>query len=213
MQLTVAVIGAAHGLKGEVRLDVRTDNPERRFAVGGMLETDPAEAGPLTIERTREYKGATYVVFEECHDRTTAEQLRGVLLTVETDEDEVVEEDAWYEHELVGLEVLDPDGYTLGEVIALETLPAQDILVVREPDGIVTRVPFVHEIVTDVDLEDGCVVVEAPAGLFSEEDIVVSQDQESSVQGEESGAQGEESGSRGSSHVDPEERSLEGNLS
>ncbi len=171
MQLTVAKIGAPHGLKGEVRLDVRTDVPERRLAVGTMLETDPQEAGPLTIERTREYKDATYVIFSECRDRTGAEALRGISLVVETDEEEEIEEDAWYSHELVGLEVLDSDGYTLGEVIALEPMPAQDLLVVREPDGIITRVPFVKEIVTEVDIDDGCIVVDAPAGLFSDEEL------------------------------------------
>lgn len=107
MQLTVAVIGAPHGLKGELRLDVRTDQPERRLGIGAMLETDPQEAGPLTVARTREYKGAVYAMFSECTDRTMAERLRGVKLTVETDEDDYVEEDAFYEHELVGLEVLD----------------------------------------------------------------------------------------------------------
>lgn len=173
MQLTVAIIGAPHGLKGEVRLDVRTDSPQRRFSPGGMLETDPQEAGPLTVVRSREYKDSLYVMFEECRDRTAAENLRGVKLVVESDEDEETESDAWYEHELVGLEVLDPDGYTLGEVIALETMPVQDLLVVKEPDGIITRVPFVREIVTEVDIDDSCVVVKAPPGLFSDEEIVV----------------------------------------
>ncbi len=172
MQLVVAVIGAAHGLKGEVRLDVRTDSPERRFAVGTMLETDPAEAGPLTVTRTREYKGATYVMFAECRDRTAAEHLRGVTLTVETDEDEYVEPDAWYAHELVGLEVLDTDGYTLGEVIGLEPMPAQDLIVVREVDGTVTRVPFVRDIVVEVDPDDHCIVVNPPGGLFGSDDDV-----------------------------------------
>ncbi|MBE6484756.1 MAG: ribosome maturation factor RimM [Actinomycetaceae bacterium] len=173
MQLTVAVIGAAHGLKGEVRLDVRTDIPERRLAPGTMLETDPAEVGPLTVERTRQYKGATYALFAECHNRTAAEQIRGVKLTVETDEDEIEEDDAWYAHELVGLEVLDPEGYTLGEVIGLEPMPAQDLLVVREPDGLIARVPMVREIVTEVDLDDGCVVVDAPPGLFSDDELII----------------------------------------
>ena len=183
MQLTVAIIGAPHGLKGEVRLDVRTDVPERRLAVGTMLETDPQEAGPLTIERSRENKGATNVLFSECRDRTGAEAVRGISLVVETDEEEEIEEDAWYSHELVGLEVLDPDGYTLGEVIALEPMPAQDLLVVREPDGIITRVPFVKEIVTEVDIDDGCIVVDAPAGLFSDEELE-DDDVEESVNGE-----------------------------
>ncbi|RTE49487.1 ribosome maturation factor RimM [Actinobaculum sp. 352] len=173
MQLTVAVIGAAHGLKGEVRLDVRTDIPERRLAPGTMLETDPAEVGPLTVERTRQYKGATYATFVECHNRTAAEQIRGVKLTVETDEDEIEEDDAWYAHELVGLEVLDPEGYTLGEVIGLEPMPAQDLLVVREPDGLIARVPMAREIVTEVDLDDGCVVVDAPPGLFSDDELII----------------------------------------
>ena len=152
MQLTVAVIGSPRGLKGEVRLDVRTDQPERRLAPGTMLETDPAEVGPLTLVRARQYKGGTYAVFAECSDRTMAERLRGIRLTVETDEDEYVEDDAWYEHELVGLEALDPEGRTL----------------VREQDGGLVRVPLVREIVTEVDLEGGRVVIDAPGGLFSE---------------------------------------------
>lgn len=167
MRLTVAIIGAAHGLKGEVRLDVRTDQPERRLTAGSALETEPAEFGPLTVVRTREYKGATYVLFEECVDRTQAERLRGIKLVVETDEDEVIEEDAFYEHELLGLEVLDLEGYTLGEITGLEHFPAQDLLVVREPDGTMSRIPFVKEIVTEVDLDDNCIVVDAPKGLFA----------------------------------------------
>ncbi|MFG6285839.1 ribosome maturation factor RimM [Actinotignum schaalii] len=172
MQLTVAIIGAPHGLKGEVRLDVRTDSPARRLAVGTQLETDPADFGPLTITRTREYRGVTYALFAESTTRDTAEALRGVRLVVETDEDEP-EEDAYYAHELRGLEVLDPEGYELGIITGLENGPAQDILVVREPDGRITRVPFVREIVTAVDLDDHCIVVDAPAGLFSEDDMIV----------------------------------------
>lgn len=172
MQLNVAIIGAAHGLKGEVKLDVRTDSPERRLAVGSILETDPADVGPLTIERTRTYKDITYVTFAEVSDRSAAEKLRGVKLIIESDEDEG-EGEAWFAHELKGLEALDPDGYELGTVIDVETNPSQDILVIREPDGVITRVPFVSEIVTDVDLEDNCVVIDAPPGLFSEDEIVV----------------------------------------
>lgn len=167
MQLIVAIIGAAHGLKGEVKLDVRTDIPERRLAPGTMVETDPPECGPLTIVRTREYKGSTFAVFAECRDRTAAEALRGISLVVESDEDEEIEEDAWYPHELIGLEVLDTDGYTLGEVVALEPMPSQDLIVVRELDGTMTRVPFVKEIVVEVDPEDHCIVVDAPHGLFA----------------------------------------------
>lgn len=176
MQLTVAILGAAHGLKGEMKLDVRTDIPEVRLAVGATLETDPPEAGPLTVARTRQYKGMTYALFTECHDRATAEGLRGVRLVIETDEEENVEEGAYYTHELVGLEALDPDGYTLGTISGVEHMPGHDILVVREPDGIIARVPFVEQIVTEVDVDDGCVIIDAPGGIFSDDELVISEE-------------------------------------
>ncbi|MDO5026134.1 MAG: ribosome maturation factor RimM [Trueperella sp.] len=172
MLLTVAVIGPAHGLKGEVKLDVRTDAPAQRLAVGNTLETDPPELGPLTIAAHREYRGASYVRFVECADRTAAEALRGARLVIESDEDDA-EADAWFPHELIDLEVLDPEGYELGTVTGLEPMPGHDLLVVREPDGVITRVPFVSAIVKEVDLEDNCVVVDPPPGLFSEEEIVI----------------------------------------
>ena len=178
MQLVVAIIGPAHGLKGEVKLDVRTDSPQQRLAIGSVLETDPAQAGPLTITNFREYKGSVFVKFAQLADRTAAESVRGVKLVIETDEDEFEEEDAWYPHELRGLEALDPEGYELGIVEDLIIMPAQDILVVREPDGRIVQVPFVQEIVTDVDIDDHCVVIDAPPGLFSEEELEISDDAE-----------------------------------
>lgn len=165
MQLIVATVGSAQGLKGEVKLNLRTDAPERRLAVGTMLETDPPELGPVTIASTREYKGMTYVRFEEYSDRNGAEALRGTKLVIESDEDEA-EEDAWFPHELIGLEALDPEGYELGTVSGLEPGQMQDLLLVTDPTGEVVRVPFVKAIVTDVDIDDHCVVIDAPIGLF-----------------------------------------------
>ena len=165
MQLIVAVVGSAQGLKGEVKLDIRTDSPERRLAVGSMLETDPAELGPVTIAATREYKGMTYARFAEYSDRNGAEALRGAKLVIESDEDES-EEDAWFPHELIGLEALDPDGYELGTVSGLEPGEMQDLLLVTDPTGELVRVPFVKAIVTEVDIDDHCVVIDAPTGLF-----------------------------------------------
>ena len=146
---------------------MRTDSPDKRLAAGTTLETDPADMGPLTIKRIRTYKDAHYLMFEEVTDRTGAERLRGTELVVETDEEEGRDDDEWYAHELVGLEVLDPDGYTLGTVAELQMMPSQDLMIVREDNGTLTPVPFVKEIVTEIDPEDNCVVVDAPAGLFS----------------------------------------------
>ena len=123
MLLTVAVIGPARALKGEVRLDIRTDDPEGRLAPGAVLPTAPADAGPLTVTRLRFDGSRWFAVFAEAGDRTAAEALRGVRLLVETD-DEDAEDDAWYAHELIGLRAVRrlPDGSaeTLGEVVDLE---------------------------------------------------------------------------------------------
>ncbi|GAA1623377.1 ribosome maturation factor RimM [Georgenia ruanii] len=172
MLLTVAIIGAPHGLKGEVRLDLRTDDPARRLAVGNVLETDPADAGPLTVVRTRESKDATYALFEEAHDRTGAESLRGVRLVVESDEDEGDDDEGWYPHQLVGLRVVHVDGRELGIVADLEHLPAQDVLVVTEPDGAEARVPFVAELVPEVDTDAGTITLDPPRGLFAADPAV-----------------------------------------
>ena len=168
MLLTVAVIGAPHGLRGEVRLDLRTDDPARRLAVGNVLETEPADAGPLTVIRARTAPdGATFVIFDQARDRTSAETLRGVRLVVESDEDEGDEDEGWYPHELVGLRAFHVDGRELGTVAGLEHLPAQDVLVVTEPDGNEARVPFVAELVPDVDPSAGTVTIDPPRGLFA----------------------------------------------
>lgn len=165
MQLTVATIGRAHGLKGEVALDLRTEMPEERLAVGTVLATEPAAAGPLTVVRTRVQTGRWFVTFAEASDRTAAEGLRGVELVVDAPASD--EDDAWYPHELVGLRAERPDGSLVGEVIGLEHLPAQDALIVREPDGARTLVPFVRAIVPVVDVSVGRVVVDPPAGLLA----------------------------------------------
>jgi 16S rRNA processing protein RimM len=177
MQLTVARIGRAHGLRGEVALDLRTDNPEARLAVGQVLATDPAAAGPLTVARTRDQHGRWFVTFAEVTDRTGAEALQGVELVIDPAQDE--EEDAWYPHELVGLRADHVDGRLLGTVAGLEHLPAHDVLVlVEEGSGARTLVPFVRAIVPVVDVPGGRVVLDPPGGLLASdaENLVVSEE-------------------------------------
>lgn len=166
MQLTVARIGRAHGMRGEVALDLRSDAPEERFAVGAVVRTVPASAGPLTVERTRNLTGRWFVLFEGVLDRTAAEALRGVELVIDSDDVDTADEDAWYPHQLAGLRVEHVDGRTLGEVLDIEHLPAHDMLVIREPSGARTLVPFVHAIVPVVDVAGGRVVLDPPGGLL-----------------------------------------------
>ncbi|MBO0900734.1 ribosome maturation factor RimM [Cellulomonas sp. zg-ZUI222] len=167
MLLTVARVGRPHGLRGEVALDVRTDVPQERLVVGARFVTEPAAAGPLEIAHVREAQGRWYVTFAQADDRTAAEGLRGVELLVDSDED-TDDDDGWYPHELAGLRAEHvADGRPLGEVVGLEHLPAHDVLVLREPDGARTLVPFVEAIVPVVDVAGGRVVLDPPGGLLA----------------------------------------------
>ncbi|WP_062287261.1 ribosome maturation factor RimM [Demequina phytophila] len=168
MRLTVARIGRAHGLKGEVSVELRTDIPEDRLVPGEVFATEPAAAGPLTVARVRVQSGRWYVQFEELRTREDAEAARGVELTIDGAESD--EEDAWFVHQLVGLAAVRPDGSPLGEVVDLVSMPAQDLLVVKQPGGHRAMIPFVEEFVPEVDLEGGRVVLTPPYGLLAGEE-------------------------------------------
>lgn len=162
--VVVGIIGPARGLKGEVALDIRTDSPEERLAPGTVVSTTSDEFPELTLERLSYLKGRAYVFFHEINTREEAEAIRGVSLTAE----ELLEDDAWYPRELVGLAAVDPGGNELGRVLNLEIGGAQDQLVI-DHQGRSVRVPFVRALVPEVDLEAGRVVIDPPGGLFDEE--------------------------------------------
>jgi 16S rRNA processing protein RimM len=174
MRLVVARIGRAHGIRGEVTVEVRTDAPGQRLAPGAVLHVpdggrrrELAAAGQpttLTVTGHRDHNGILLLRFAEVADRAAAEALRDTLLEADVPE-EPDEDDAWYEHELLGLSVVDPGGARLGEVSGLQHMPAQDLLVVRTPLG-ERLVPFVRAIVPVVDVAGGVVVVDPPGGLL-----------------------------------------------
>jgi len=171
MRLVVARIGRAHGIRGEVSIEVRTDVPERRFVPGAVLHVaDRASGVPATLTLTgvRDHNGTLLLRFAEVPDRTAAEALRDVLLEADVPE-EPEEADAWYDHQLVGLRAETPDGETIGAVVAVEHPPAQDLLVIRQVDGSDALVPFVRAIVPEIDVPAGRVVIDAPPGLLDGE--------------------------------------------
>ena len=167
MQLVVGRIARAHGIGGEVAVEVRTDSPDLRFAPGAVIETDPAERGPLTVERARWHSGRLLVAFAGVADRTTAESLRNTLLVADSASSPSVEgEDEYWDHQLVDLAVAAVDGSPLGTVAEVLHPPGGDLLVVRRPDGAELLIPFVRAIVPTVDLDAGRVVVDPPEGLL-----------------------------------------------
>jgi 16S rRNA processing protein RimM len=169
MQVVVGRVGRAHGVRGEVVVEVRTDEPGRRFASGAALHTEPGAAGPLTVAHAREHSGRLVVAFAQVSDRTAAEALRGTLLLADVDPGEQAGPDEFYDHQLVGLRARTRAGEDVGEVVAVEHGGAQDLLVVRRPGGAEALVPFVAAIVPEVDLQTGVVVLDPPAGLLDPE--------------------------------------------
>lgn len=193
MQLVVARIGRAHGIKGEVTVEVRTDEPELRLAPGAVLATDPASTGPLTIATGRVHSGRLLLRFEGVTDRTAAEALRNTLLIAEIDPEELPEgEDEYYDHQLIDLDVVTEDGTEVGRITEISHLPSQDLFIVERPDGSEVMVPFVEEIVSEIDLEEQRAVITPPPGLIDDRAEIASSREEP---GEESAEEpGDESG-------------------
>ncbi|MEU6017267.1 ribosome maturation factor RimM [Streptomyces sp. NPDC047515] len=174
MQLVVARIGRAHGIKGEVTVEVRTDEPELRLAPGAVLATEPAGAGPLTIETGRVHSGRLLLRFEGVRDRTAAETLRNTLLIAEVDPAELPEDpEEFYDHQLMDLDVVLADGTGIGRITEITHLPSQDLFIVERPDGSEVMIPFVEEIVTEIDLAEQRAVIAPPPGLIDESQAVI----------------------------------------
>jgi 16S rRNA processing protein RimM len=168
VDVVVGRIGRPHGLRGEVTVAVSTDDPEQRFAPGAVLETDPAGRGPLTVSGMRRSGPVLVIGFDGVTDRDAAEALRGTLLTLDSSVLPVPDDpEEFYDHQLIGLSVLDRSDAVLGTVVEVWHPPASPVLVVDRPDGSQELVPFVSAIVPVVDLDAGRLVVEPPDGMFS----------------------------------------------
>lgn len=166
MELVVGRVIRAHGIKGETVVEIRTDDPDGRFTPGAVFRTEPAGAGPLTVRTVRRHQGRLLVAFAGVTGRAAAESLRGVRLLVEAVDESAAGED-YYDQQLVGLRAVTRAGDQVGEIVEVLHLPAQDVLVVRRPERDAdVLVPFVRDIVPDVDLAGGRVVLTPPPGLL-----------------------------------------------
>lgn len=171
-QLRVGRLVKAHGLKGAIKLELYTDDPEGRFVPGATFtlqvpESSPWHGKPLTVREFKWMNSHPVAFFEGVDDRDAAEGLLRAILWVDEDaQASPVEEDAWFDHQLVGLDVV-RDGVVVGRVARVDHLPAQDLLIVKVRDDEIL-VPFVKAIVPEVDVAAGRLIVTPPAGLFED---------------------------------------------
>jgi len=171
-QLRVGRLTKAHGLKGAIKLELFTDDPGRRFVPGAVFTLQVPTGSPwhgktLELVELRWYNQHAVGFFKDVPDREAAEALAKAILWIDQDDEEQPdEEDAWYDHQLVGLAVV-RDGEKIGTITRLEHLPAQDLLIVKTPAGEV-MIPFVKAIVPSVDITTGIVTITPPPGLLEE---------------------------------------------
>jgi 16S rRNA processing protein RimM len=164
--VVVGRIGRPHGVRGEVTVEVRTDDPDLRFVPGAVLATDPPSRGPLTVAGRRWHREVLLLTVEGVESREAAEELRNTELLVDvTDLPALEDPDSFYDHQLVGLAVRLPDESVVGELVEVRH-EAQDLLVVRRAEGGEALIPFVAAIVPTVDLDGGFLVVDPPEGLL-----------------------------------------------
>jgi len=171
-QLRVGRLTKAHGLKGAIKLELFTDDPGRRFVPGAVFTLQVPTSSPWhgkTIElvELRWYNQHAVGFFKGVPDREAAETLAKAILWIDQDSAEQTdEEDAWYDHQLVGLAIV-RDGVQIGTLTRLEHLPAQDLLIVKTANGEV-MIPFVKAIVPSVDVKAGVITITPPPGLLEE---------------------------------------------
>ena len=161
LRVVVGRIGRAHGIRGELSIDPRTDEPQRRFAAGSSVV---CAGRTYTIASSRPHQTKWLLKFDEVPDRTAAEALQGKMLEADVDPTEIPD-DGYYDHQLIGLRVVTDDGVESGEVTGVLHLPAHDLLTISTSGGEV-MVPFVEELIPEVDLAASTLTVRDRPGLL-----------------------------------------------
>lgn len=189
-QLRVGRLVKAHGLKGAFKLELYTDDPDGRFVPGATFTLQVPESSPwhgktVTVREFRWMNSHPVVFLEGVDDRNAAAELLRAILWIDQDTDEEsTEDDAWYDHQLVGLDVV-RDGEVVGRIARVDHFPAQDLLIVKAGEREI-MVPFVAAIVPEVDVRAGRVIITPPAGLF--EEIEAADDAEAAPEADEAPA-------------------------
>ena len=169
MDLVVGRVVRAHGVTGEIVVEIRTDDPDTRFAPGTTLRAKPSRGGPerdYVVDSTREHSGRLLVRLDGVADRSAADSMRGTLFVVDSvDLPPIEEPDEFYDHQLEGLQVVTTTGTPVGSVAEVLHTAAGELLSVRSEAGEIL-VPFVSAIVTSVSLADRTIEIDPPEGLL-----------------------------------------------
>ena len=172
MQLVIGRIGRAHGVRGDLFVEPMTDEPDHRYADGTVLMT--SNDTTLTVATSKWHSGRFVVHFAGFDDRNVAETLRGLTLSIEVDPAQSPEDpDEYYDHQLVGLNVVLADGTHVGTIGEVIHLPSQDLLTVLREGDTEALIPFVTEFVPDINLTTKTVVITPPPGLLNELEAIV----------------------------------------
>jgi 16S rRNA processing protein RimM len=165
MLVVVGRIGRPHGIRGAISIEIRTDEPEQRFAPGTVLLCDSGLE--VTVETQTWHSGRLLLTFEGYSDRSAVETLRGQVLSVERDLDATPDDpEEFYDTALVGCAVVTEAGEPVGRVTEVSHLPAHDMLVIEDDDGREILVPFAMAMVPTVDIALRCIVIAPPPGLL-----------------------------------------------
>jgi 16S rRNA processing protein RimM len=170
MDLVVGRVAKSHGVTGEVTVEVRTDDPDSRFAPGSRLRARPPGGEPertYVIDSVREHSGRLLIRLAGVDDRNSADALRGTVFLVDSEHLPPIEDpDEFYDHQLEGLRVVTADGKVVGDVNEVLHTAAGELLSVTSESGAEVLVPFVSAIVTEVSLADRTIEIDPPEGLL-----------------------------------------------
>lgn len=169
MELTVGRVVKAHGVAGELVVDIRTDDPELRFAPGSVLRAKGSDRRErtYTVDTARPHGARLLLRLSGVTDRDSADALRGSVFVVDSaDLPPIDEDDTYYDHQLEGLRVRTTAGLDIGTVTEVLHTAGAELLAVRRDGAPELLVPFVGAIVTSVSLQDGVVEIDPPDGLL-----------------------------------------------
>lgn len=165
----VGVVTGTHGIRGEVKVFPRTDFPEKRFAKGSRLtlvSPDGGQTVPVEVASARPHKNVYIVRFTAFQSINEVEKYKGWPVKISRDQLLELDEHEFYFHEIIGCTVVTEDGETIGTITDILQPGANDVWVVERPGKKPVYVPYIEDVVRQVDVAGKRVVIHVMEGLF-----------------------------------------------